>query len=173
MGIRRMKILIAPFAAALRNGKPNAKNPSVQWWETVIAKLVEHGFEVTQIGGIGEARLAGVSQHFLNWPLLALVETIKNHDLWLSPDSFLPHLCWVHKLKSGIVIFSVSDPAIFGHDQNINLIKDRKYLREFQFQSWDEQPYNEDAFIAPEEVVDAVIKSIKSPDRAGTISHGI
>jgi ADP-heptose:LPS heptosyltransferase len=170
------RILIAPFAAALCNGNPNAKNPSVRWWEDVITKLLQHGFEVTQIGGIGEARFADVSQHLVNWPLMALVETIKNHDCWVSVDSFLPHLCWAYKLKSGVVVWSQSDPLIFGHNENVNLLKSRSYLRPLQFQDWISAAYNEDAFVSPEEVVDAVnahLARTQSPNGTRTISTSL
>jgi hypothetical protein len=60
------------------------------------------------------------------------------------------------------VIFSQSDPVIFGHPDNVNLLKDRKYLRELQFQTWMGVPYNEDAFVSPDEVVNAVSQIARS-----------
>ena len=55
--------------------------------------------------------------------------------------------------KKGIVLWSVSDPNIYGHPENINLIKDRSYLVENQFLWWELVSYNPDAFVKPKEVV--------------------
>ena len=46
-----------------------------------------------------------------------------------------------------------SDPNIFGHPENINLLKDRSYLAEQQFLWWDLYEYNPEAFVKPEEVL--------------------
>ena len=51
------------------------------------------------------------------------------------------------------MLFGQSDPLIFGHPENINLLKDRKYLREQQFWWWEQCEYKEDAFVRPEEVI--------------------
>jgi hypothetical protein len=55
--------------------------------------------------------------------------------------------------KQGIVLWSVSDPNIYGHPENINLLKDRSYLAKNQFLWWDFVEYNADAFVSPEEVI--------------------
>ena len=64
-----MKIVIAPFSARRRDGKPCAKDYPVRWWEQVVAKLNAVGAEVIQIGIVGEQRIEGVSQFIVNWPL--------------------------------------------------------------------------------------------------------
>lgn len=157
-----MRIVIAPFAAKRRDGQPNAKNPSIRWWQTVVRKLNEHGYDVIQIAGLGEERITGVAQFIVNWPLDKLKPLINECDVWLSVDSFLPHLCWESNLKSGVVIFSVSDPVIFGHEGNTNVLKSRKYLRELQFQDWLSQDWNEDTFVTPDQVIEAVLNHVNS-----------
>jgi hypothetical protein len=67
---------------------------------------------------------------------------------WIGVDSFFQHFCW-DLGKPGIVIWGQSDPNIFGHPENINLLKDRKYLREKQFWLWEQAEYNEEAFVLP------------------------
>ena len=67
-------------------------------------------------------------------------------------DSFFQHLGWLVG-KQGIVLWSVSDPNIFGHTENINLLKDKVYLAQNQFLWWDYVEHNPDAFVAPQEVI--------------------
>ena len=156
------RILLAPYAAILHTGSPNPKNPPLGWWEQVVSKL---DCKVTQIGGIGESQIQGTARFLVNLPLQVLREVVIAHDLFLTVDSFLPHFVYAEKLnKRGVVVFSQSSPAIFGHPENINLLKGEKYLRHFQFQSWADATYNADAFVSPEEVVNACLTLLKSPD---------
>ena len=90
-----------------------------------------------------------------------IVRLINESDAWISVDSFLQHLCAYHRLKRGIVIFSQSDPKIFGYTRNINLLKDRKYLRDKQFWLWEQCEYNKEAFVTDEEVLKAVLKLLE------------
>lgn len=148
------KIILHPYAATLLNGNRNPKN--YPWWSQVVAKLNELGHEIIQIGVAGETRIEGVSQFIQNWPLSKLRDLINSCDTWMAVDSFLPHYCFTEKLKRGVVVWSLSSPEIWGHPDNINLLKDRKYLRELQYKDWHDVEYNEDAFVSPDEVVEAV-----------------
>jgi len=56
-----------------------------------------------------------------------------------------------------VVLWSVSDPLIYGHSENINLLKDRSYLAQNQFLWWDFTEYNPDAFLKPEEVIKYIL----------------
>jgi hypothetical protein len=67
-------------------------------------------------------------------------------------DSFLQHFCWSIGVKA-IVLWGTSDPLIFGHEENINVLKNRGYLRPNQFDMWEGDPYNPNAFVTPEEVL--------------------
>ena len=49
-----------------------------------------------------------------------------------------------------------SDPVIFGHPENVNLLKDRKYLREKQFWLWEQCEFNADAFVTSDVVLEAL-----------------
>jgi ADP-heptose:LPS heptosyltransferase len=152
-----VKIILAPYSAKLHTGNPNPKVPPIWFWLQVVSKLNSLGHEVIQIGGIGEDRIDGVIQHYVNWPLRALRFVVEDADTFISVDSFLPHFVWAEKLnKRGVVIFSLSDPNIWGHPQNINLLKGREFVRPRQYQDWNEPQYNADAFVSPDEVIDAV-----------------
>jgi len=140
-------IIIAPFAKPIN--KPHPKN--YPYWKEVIAGLSnEH---IIQVGVAGEEQL--VTDFRRNLSLQQLKELVLQCRTWVSVDSFFQHFCWDIG-KPGVVIFGPSDPKIFGHPENINLLKDRKYLREKQFWLWEQCEYNQDAFVDPEIVINTV-----------------
>lgn len=143
-------IIISPYAKALPNGQENPKN--YPYWEEVISKIEE---PIIQIGVQGEKQL--VKDFRNNLSLQQLAELVKECKTWISVDSFFQHFCWDLN-KQGVVIFSQSDPLIFGHKENVNLLKDRKYLRPDQFWLWTQAEYNIDAYVTPEEVCEALDK---------------
>lgn len=146
-----MKILISPYAKAMRNGKPNPKN--FPYWKQLVQMLVADGHEVIQLGTEGEVVLVPDFRKGLSFK--EIKELIKSCDLFISIDTWLQHACH-HYGKKGIVIFSQSDPRIFGYPDNINILKDRKYLRPTQFWLWEQAEYNKDAFVKPEVVINSV-----------------
>jgi ADP-heptose:LPS heptosyltransferase len=138
-------IIIAPYAQKLRNGKENPKN--YPYWKELIAIIDQ---PIIQVGVKGEQQL--VEDFRLNLSISELTQLVQECKTWISVDSFFQHLCWDLK-KPGIVIWSQSDPIIFGHKENINLLKDRSYLRKDQFHIWEQCEYNKDAFISPTQVL--------------------
>lgn len=151
-------ILIFPYARALRNGLNNPKN--YPWWPELIEKLqknIEIPGPIIQLGTKEEKQL--VSNFYTDVPLEKLGELVDTCDTWISVDSFGQHFCW-DRGKPGIVLWGQSDPLIFGHPENINLLKDRKYLRDKQFWLWEQCNYKEEAFVDTDTVVEAVLKSI-------------
>lgn len=147
-------IIISPYSMPLRNGNRNAKN--YPYWKEVIALLDDH---IIQVGVDGEEQLVDDFRNNLN--LNELKSLIKECTTWISCDSMFQHLAWTQK-KPGIVLFGSSDPLIFGHPENINLLKSRIYLRPNQFLWWEDEEYNPDIFVTPEEVVDEVKRSFYS-----------
>lgn len=138
-------ILIHPYAKALQNGKRNPKN--YPYWKKLIALINE---PIIQIGVNGEEQL--VEDFRKNLTMLELRQLVKDCRTWIGVDSFFQHLAWSEG-KPGIVLWSVSDPLIFGHPENINLLKDRATLTTNQFLWWDFTEYNPNAFTEPEEVI--------------------
>ena len=152
-----MKIIISPYSNVLRNGKKNAKN--YPFWEDLIS-LLKNDNEIIQIGRKNENRLLRVNDFLIDQPLKYLGEIITNSNLWISVDNFLPHFCnWKKITTPGIVIFSKSDPKIFGYPQNKNIFKDEKYFRNNQFATWEEEEHDENAFVSASEI----FQIIKSP----------
>lgn len=138
-------IIISPYSKALRNSKENPKNYPINYWEELIIELKKYN-EVVQIGVNGERPL--VSKFYFNLPLKEISALINISDFWISVDNFLPHLA--NKLgKKGAVLWSQSDPLIFGYPRNINILKDRSYLRKDQFNIWEQCKYNIEAFTIP------------------------
>jgi hypothetical protein len=139
-------IIISPYAKKLRNGKNNPKN--YPWWPELIS-LIKHD-TIIQVGVEGETQL--VEEFRTNLSLDELKSLVLECRTWISVDSFFQHFAWDLN-KPGIVLWGQSDPNIFGHPENINLLKDRKYLREKQFWWWEQCDYIEEAFVKPEEII--------------------
>ena len=142
-------IVISPYSKKLRNGKENPKN--YPYWEELIAWIqINVGFDIVQVGVEGETKL--VDDCRFNLSVIELRNLINECQTWISCDSMFQHLAWSEG-KQGIVLWSVSDPLIYGHPENINLLKNRSYLVQNQFLWWDSYEFNPEAFVKPEEVV--------------------
>jgi hypothetical protein len=132
-----MKILIC---------RGNRETPkSYPYWDELLALLKDH--EIKEITGI-------LSEQ-------EIIDLVNWSDTYITVDSFLPHLCNEKKLKPGVVIWGLSDPKLFGFPQNTNLLKGRMYLRPRQFLWWKDVPVNEDAFVKPEVVLEAILSKRK------------
>jgi ADP-heptose:LPS heptosyltransferase len=138
-------IIIAPYAQKLRNGKENPKN--YPYWEELISQIDE---PIVQVGVEGERQL--VEDFRKNLPIASLRELLWQCRTWIGVDSFFQHLAWDEGVP-GIVLWSVSDPLIFGHPENINLLKDRSTLVENQFLWWEFVEHKNDRFVKPKEVL--------------------
>ena len=140
-------ILLFPFANKLQNNKPNPKSPPIPWWEELISLIDD---DIIQVGIDGEHQL--VPNFKKNCSVEELSTMIKDCTTWIGIDSYGQHLCWSLN-KYGIVIWGQSNPIIFGHPENINLLKHPSYLMKNQFLKWDMVPYISECFVSPQEVV--------------------
>lgn len=139
-------ILIAPYAKKLRNGKRNPKD--YPYWKELIEMIDE---PIIQVGVEGEEQLVEDFRKNLN--IAELRGLIRQCRTWIGCDSFFQHLAWDEK-KPGIVLWSVSDPLIFGHPENINLLKDRSWLAPNQFFWWELVEHKTERFVEPEVVLE-------------------
>jgi ADP-heptose:LPS heptosyltransferase len=146
-----MKILIFPWAKTMRNGKKHPKN--YPYWPELINMLTADGHTIIQVGGGGEEQL--VPDFRPGLPYGELIRLVHECDTWIGVDSFGQHLGWSVG-RRGIAIFGQSDPNIFGHPENVNLLKDRANLRERQFWLWEQCEANDSVWVTPEEVVTAL-----------------
>ena len=140
-------ILIHPYAKPLKNGKENPKN--YPYWEELIQKIPK-SIHIIQVGVDGEKQLVKDFRKSLS--ILELRHLLDECKTWIGIDSFFQHLAWDCQ-KPGIVLWSVSDPLIYGHKENINLFKNRVYLAKNQFLWWDFTEHNPDAFVKPKEIL--------------------
>ena len=143
-------IIIAPYAQKLRNGKENPKNYA--YWEELVYEL-QKSMHVVQVGIEGEKQL--VEDFRTNLPIDELCKLLKECRTWIGVDSFFQHLAW-REGKQGIVLWGPSDPLIFGHPENINLLKSRDYLAPNQFLWWEQTEYKAERFVKPEEVLNCL-----------------
>jgi ADP-heptose:LPS heptosyltransferase len=141
-------IIISPYSKALKNGKTNPKN--YPYWNELI-RLIDQ--PIVQVGIEGEEQL--VDDFRKNLSLNELRSLINQCKTWISCDSFFQHLGWDCK-KYGIVLWSVSDPLIFGHPENINLLKDRNNLVQNQFLWWEHTEHDANKFVMPEVVLQSL-----------------
>lgn len=147
-------ILISPYSKPLRNGKQNPKN--YPFWSELVSLLVRDKYKVIQIGVTGEEVISQISSILFNSSLSQLRDLVNGATTWIAIDNFFPHFATIECKKSGVVLFGKSDPKIFGHLQNINLLKERKYLRSEQWKWWEEEEYNPEVFVSPQEVYTVV-----------------
>ena len=153
------RIIISPHSRTMRNAKANPKNYPIKSWIELVSILKSNGAYVIQVGMPGETKIDGVNEIQFGLSLAELKKLIESCDSWISVDNFFHHLCNLVG-KPGTVIFGQSDPLIFGHPNNDNILKDRRYLREKQFDIWETCEYNEDAFVEPSIVADCVLRRI-------------
>jgi ADP-heptose:LPS heptosyltransferase len=134
-------VIISRGVRPLRNGNRSAKE--YPYWEELI-KLLSVDYEVVEV---------------VKEPLDKLEKLLKEAKHVICCDSFLQHFCW-HTGVRAVVLWGSSDPLIFGHSENINILKDRKYVRPNQFDTWENEPCNPQAFVSPK----AVIRRLKELD---------
>lgn len=146
-----MKIVISPFSQKLRNGKENPKN--YPYWKELIMLLPHQDNEIIQIGVSGEEQLVPNAKFDMKIPELR--EFIQDMDMFLSVDNFFPHFCH-HYGKHGVVLWGRSNPEIFGYPENLNLLRDTKYLREDQYGMWESTERIIEAFVHPIKVLEAM-----------------
>ena len=145
-------IIIAPFAQKLRTGALNPKNYPLTYWKQLVEMIDE---PIIQVGVEGEEQL--VDNFVKNMSLPRLREMLQECRTWVGVDSFFQHLAW-DEGKQGIVLWGPSDPLIFGHHENINLLKDRSYLVPNQFIWWEATEHSNDRFVEPQKVIEHLRK---------------
>ena len=139
-------IIISPYSKALLSGKQNPKNNPNS--KELIAMIDE---PIIQVGIEGEEQL--VPDFRKNLPIPALRELLWQCRTWVSCDSFFQHLAWDEGVP-GMVLWGVSDPLIYGHPENINLLEDRKHLAENQFLWWEFVDHRNERFVKPKIVLE-------------------
>jgi len=138
-------IIISPYAQVLKNNKRNPKN--YPYWQQLVSMIDQ---PIVQIGLAHEEQL--VPDFRKNLSLDQLKELVNECTTWIGVDSFFQHFCWDIG-KKGIVLWGPSNPKIFGHPENINLLRENRYLIPNQFVTWEQVEYQEERFVIPAEVI--------------------
>ena len=155
-------IIIFPYAKPLRNNS-QLHPKHYPYWQLLVALLQEFA-EVIQVGAGNEEQIPGITDFRKNLSLTELAELVDKCSTWISVDSFSQHFCW-DLGKKGIVLWGQSDPNIFGHPENINLLRSRDFLRKNQFWIWEQAIYNPDAFVTPDKVIAVLKQNFKSYEK--------
>ena len=158
-------ILFAPYAARSPslNGQPSPKDyPHARQ----LAELLEKDYEVVQVGGGNDEQVAKDFRPNLSFNELG--KLVDASETGICVDSYLQHCYWFAG-KKAIVLWGISDPVIFGHPENLNLLKDRKNLRPNQFDLYYTNQYNPGAFVSPKEVLAELRKILPMPSVLGEI----
>jgi len=152
------KIIISPWSRNLPGERKNAKN--FHRWQQVVKRLRDLGFHVIQIGVKGEEIVEGVNEIKFNLPFKELKDLVRECDSWISVDNFMNHFgAWMK--RPGVVIFGKSDPDIFGHPENKNLLKNRRFLRDDQFLPWGMEKHDSNVFVSENEVIEALLELLE------------
>jgi glycosyltransferase involved in cell wall biosynthesis len=134
-------VMIAPFSNKLPTGE-NPKN--FPYWPEMVSLMRAAGIYTIQVGIAGEKSI-DADEMLFNPSNETLKKFVLGSDSFVSVDTFFQHFAAFHK-KRGVVIFSQSDPNIFGHSLHVNILKSREYLRDNQFNLWTQATYNKDTF---------------------------
>jgi len=147
-------IIISPYSKELISKNKNPKN--YPWWKELV-NLIQNNIDskIIQIGIDGEEQL--VEDFKIGLKYKQIFDLIEQCDFWISVDNFFQHVA-NHTKKSGVVLWGVSDPNIFGYPNNLNILKDRSFLRSNQFLMYDNCPYNTKVFYEPNIVIDLILK---------------
>lgn len=151
-------VLISPFSQPLRNGNTNAKN--YPHWSKVCELLTNSNTNVIQLGVGTEPDIYPNIERYNNLYFKDLEKLVISANTWISVDNFFHHFC-AFLNKPGVVIYSKSDPRIFGHNSNINIYKDISYFRKQQFADWQEEPNDLNSWVAPEYVAKKALELIQ------------
>jgi len=113
-----MRILIAPFSSR----SPNVKRNPKEWphWPELVLRLREAGHVVVQLGEHGDILLPA-DERVMPVDMARIGDMLREADTFVSVDTWLQHAAALHGVK-GIVIWSVTDPKIFGRDMHVNLL---------------------------------------------------
>ncbi len=156
------KIIISPYSRKLRNGNPNPKN--YPWWKELVSMLNEMGDVVSQVGAADEEMIPGVTFFYKDLKLHELKEKLFLNDMFICVDNFFHHFAHANRFTTGAVLWSQSDPNIFGYPEFFNILRDRRYLRKHQFRHWDQAVYNEFAYMPPEQVIQLLpLRTLRLP----------
>lgn len=147
-----MVIIVSPFSRKLNSGQKNPKN--YPYWREVVQQLKQRyaDCEIWQVGFLDEERIPTIDRYVWDKSFVEIEQLLRQAEGFVSVDNYFHHLATVVG-KMGVVIWSVSDPAIFGHPTHFNIYKDKSFFRPNQYDIWEHSVYNPEAYVEPQTVV--------------------
>jgi hypothetical protein len=149
-----MKVLLSLASRKLRN-KEGINPKNYPYANELVELLHAKNIDTIQVR-TDENDVLPAKEVKTNLSTDELSKVILGCDGFISIDNFIQHYA-TFLGKRGVVIFGQSDPLIYGYPQNINLLKDRKYLRSDQFGIWESVDFKKEVFVLPENVMLALI----------------
>ncbi len=150
-------VLLSLFSKPTHETKKfSPKSYSTDYSKHLVKLLYDKNIYTVQIA-ISEEPSLGADIRFDNLSFPDLKILCSKIDSFVCCDNFFQHFIhYYDPQKIGIVIFSQSDPKLFGYNSNVNLLKDPKYLRpgKEQYQFWEGVNYEKSAFTTPEIVLE-------------------
>lgn len=157
-----MIVLLSPHSRILPDGRLNPKNyPYFPEVIKGIKKLYPES-KIIQVTTTEHPKIDEVDDVFYNLTMHELKQLLDKSETFISVDNFFHHFAAYYG-KMGIVIFTVSDPRIFGHPIHFNIYKDIKYFRPNQYDIWELAPElnpNDLPYIEPQKVIDVFVELI-------------
>lgn len=158
----RPTLIISPYSRPLKSLGINPKN--FLQWEIVVDGLLARfpTLKILQVcyksgeKGLIDSKIHPDTDYLFFSSVHDLGPYFRMPIVWASVDNFFPHLCAVSKGPPGVVIFSKSDPSIFGYPTNHNLHSIPTRFRPNQFDFWEACNYDPDAFPSANSVIDAI-----------------
>jgi ADP-heptose:LPS heptosyltransferase len=154
--LKRKTVLISPWSRRMRNGKTNPKN--YPYWTEVVKGLRDKGIRTIQIG-VAYEDLIGADEVKFDMSINDTASLLKACDTFVSVDNFLHHMAHLYQ-KKGVVIYSRTNPELFGYPEQINLFLVSKYFAPNQYDIIERIDYVKEAFVGADSVVAAIVDQI-------------
>ncbi len=138
-----MQICIFPRCKRLKDGSPSPKD--YPYWQQLVSLMKQDGYDIIQISPFSEEYIDGVKIMTGALSIEEIKDLVNKSVTYISCDSFAPHLL---SFIRGYVIFGVSDPKIYGYERNLNILKDRSFLKKLQFEDWRPHDNNKEAYLS-------------------------
>lgn len=171
----KKNIYISPFSKPLRNEKYNSKNLKPEKWDNIVKIFKDKNFNIFQIGQGSEYKIKNVDTYIFDKNFWDLKNIINNDNILISVDNFFPHFVnyinFINSKKNLTkmnVIWSKSNPNIYGYKYNNNIFKNEKYFRSLnqgvdnQFSIWEYCEYDENSFLDEETIVNKILEFEKN-----------
>lgn len=124
-GVAPIQYVDVTKLGASEKNKISLKDWTKHKWEKVVKDIQKTTYlKVYQVGGANDEKIESCDRHFLGIDYRLSIALLEKCETFVSVDTFLQHAG--HAIgKKGVVLFGPTDPAIFGHESNLNIYLNR------------------------------------------------